>query len=55
MSKRVKNLKWNTVALEGFPMSLTEDLQGFAGLEECTTYGMDKERKRPKIVSLFLF
>ncbi|XP_026333729.1 ATP-dependent RNA helicase DDX24 [Hyposmocoma kahamanoa] len=48
MSKKLKNLKWNTVALEGFPASVTQNLQGFVGLEECTTYGMDKESKRPK-------
>lgn len=48
MSKKLKNLKWNTVALEGFPASVTESLQGFVGLEECTTYGMDKESKRTK-------
>lgn len=54
MSKKLKNLKWNTVALEGFPASVTENLQGFVGLEECTTYGMDKESKRPKKVFLCL-
>lgn len=53
MSKKLKNLKWNTVALEGFPVSVTENLQGFVGLEECTTYGLDKESKRPKKVFLF--
>lgn len=55
MSKKLKNLKWNTVALEGFPASVTDNLQGFVGLEECTTYGLDKERKLSKKVCVLAF
>lgn len=53
MSKKLKDLKWETVALEGFPASVTENLQGFVGLEECTIYGLEKERKNSKKVCLF--
>ncbi|KAG6451629.1 hypothetical protein O3G_MSEX007266 [Manduca sexta] len=45
MSKKLHNLKWETVALEGVP---TDNLQGFIGLEECTDYGMDRDSKRAK-------
>lgn len=56
MSKKLKDLKWSTVALEGFPASVTENLQGFVGLEECTTYGLDKESKRSrKVCQLLIF
>ncbi|KAJ2941225.1 hypothetical protein O0L34_g3420 [Tuta absoluta] len=48
MSKKLKELKWQTVALEGFPASVTQSLDGFVGLEECTSYKLDKEPKRPK-------
>lgn len=43
-------MKWESVALEGFPIS-TNNIDGFVGLEECTSYGLDKESKRPKKVS----
>ncbi|KAJ0171320.1 hypothetical protein K1T71_012870 [Dendrolimus kikuchii] len=46
MSTKLNNLKWQTVALEGFPVSVTESLQGFVGLEECTDYGFDKGSKK---------
>lgn len=48
MSKKLKDLKWETVPLEGFPASVTDKLQGFVGLEECTSYGLDRENKKPK-------
>ncbi|XP_060807247.1 uncharacterized protein LOC106142718 [Amyelois transitella] len=48
MSKKLKNLKWESVAISGFPVSMTDNFQGFVGLEECTNYGMEKESKRPK-------
>ncbi|KOB70342.1 Uncharacterized protein OBRU01_15386 [Operophtera brumata] len=49
MSKKLKNMKWESVALEGCPIS-TNNFDGFVGLEECTSYGLDKESKRPKKV-----
>ncbi|XP_048484183.1 ATP-dependent RNA helicase DDX24 [Plutella xylostella] len=45
MSKKLKNMKWASVPLEGFPIS-SEDFHGFVGLEECTDYGFDKESKK---------
>ncbi|XP_063629455.1 uncharacterized protein LOC134800828 [Cydia splendana] len=48
MSKKVKDLKWQSVALDGFPASMGDKLQGFIGLEECTSYSLDKERPRNK-------
>ncbi|KAI5636195.1 DEAD/DEAH box helicase domain-containing protein [Phthorimaea operculella] len=48
MSKKLKEMKWQTVALEGFPASVTQSLDGFVGLEECTSYELDKEPRRPK-------
>lgn len=51
MGKKLKDLKWQSVALEGFPVSaMKENFQGFVGLEECTDYGLDKESKKPKKV-----
>lgn len=49
MSKRINNLKWETVAMEGFPASLTENFDGFVGLEECTNYDLDREKKPRKV------
>ncbi|RVE41889.1 hypothetical protein evm_013463 [Chilo suppressalis] len=48
MSQKLKNLKWESVALEGFPVSLTDKFQGFVGLEECINYSLDKETKKSK-------
>ncbi|XP_063369555.1 ATP-dependent RNA helicase DDX24 [Cydia amplana] len=48
MSKKLKDLKWQSVALDGFPASMGDKLQGFIGLEECTSYSLDKERPRNK-------
>ncbi|KAL0861360.1 hypothetical protein ABMA27_008911 [Loxostege sticticalis] len=48
MSKKLNNLKWESVALEGFPASMSDKFQGFVGLEECTNYGLDKEVKSRK-------
>ncbi|XP_028172581.1 ATP-dependent RNA helicase DDX24 [Ostrinia furnacalis] len=48
MSKKLNNLKWQSVALEGFPVSMSDKFQGFVGLEECTSYGLDKELKSRK-------
>ncbi|XP_068624916.1 ATP-dependent RNA helicase DDX24 [Battus philenor] len=48
MSKKFKTMKWDTVPLEGFPVSMTDKFQGFVGLEECTDYGFDKEEKKSK-------
>ncbi|XP_049879854.1 uncharacterized protein LOC126376485 [Pectinophora gossypiella] len=48
MSKKLKDLKWESVAVEGFPVSFNSNFQGFVGLEECTNYGLDKDSKRPK-------
>ncbi|XP_063833912.1 ATP-dependent RNA helicase DDX24 [Ostrinia nubilalis] len=48
MSKKLYNLKWQSVALEGFPVSMSDKFQGFVGLEECTSYGLDKELKSRK-------
>ncbi|CAH2097445.1 unnamed protein product [Euphydryas editha] len=48
MSKKINNLKWESVALEGFPESMMDNFQGFVGLEECTDYGLDKQNKRSK-------
>ncbi|XP_059047355.1 ATP-dependent RNA helicase DDX24-like [Achroia grisella] len=45
MNKNYKNMKWDTIALDGFPISMTDNFQGFVGLEECTSYGFDKETK----------
>lgn len=50
MSKKIKSLNWQSVALEGVPPSMFDNLQGFVGLEECTDYGMDKNNKRKKKV-----
>lgn len=54
MSKKLKDLKWESVALEGFPVSMTEKFQGFVGLEECTNYGLDKDRNSRKKVIVLL-
>ncbi|XP_031767899.2 ATP-dependent RNA helicase DDX24 [Galleria mellonella] len=43
MSKKLKNMKWDPVSLDGFPISMTDKFQGFVGLEECTSYGFDRE------------
>ncbi|XP_053618288.1 ATP-dependent RNA helicase DDX24 [Plodia interpunctella] len=48
MSKKLKNLKWESVAISGFPVSMTDNFQGFVALEECTNYGMEKESKNLK-------
>lgn len=48
MSKKLKDLQWQPVALEGFPISMSDSFQGFVGLEECTDYGLDKETKKSK-------
>ncbi|XP_038218539.1 ATP-dependent RNA helicase DDX24-like [Zerene cesonia] len=48
MSKKIKSMKWQTVALEGFPIANSDKFEGFVGLEECTDYGMDKGSKTPK-------
>ncbi|CAH0760153.1 unnamed protein product [Diatraea saccharalis] len=48
MSKKLKDLKWDTVAVEGFPVSFSDKFQGFVGLEECTDYALDKETKKIK-------
>uniref|UniRef100_A0A2H1V0K2 ATP-dependent RNA helicase n=1 Tax=Spodoptera frugiperda TaxID=7108 RepID=A0A2H1V0K2_SPOFR len=48
MSKKLNNMKWESVALDGFPASMTDKFQGFVGLEECTDYSFDKEGKRSK-------
>ncbi|XP_022818559.1 DEAD-box ATP-dependent RNA helicase 13-like isoform X1 [Spodoptera litura] len=48
MSKKLNNMKWESVALDGFPTSMTDKFQGFVGLEECTVYSFDKEGKRSK-------
>ncbi|XP_063542129.1 ATP-dependent RNA helicase DDX24 [Cydia strobilella] len=48
MSKKLKDLKWQSVTLDGFPASMGDKLQGFIGLEECTSYSLDKERPRNK-------
>lgn len=55
MSKKLNNMKWESVALDGFPASMTDKFQGFVGLEECTDYSFDKEGKRSKKVCLFLY
>lgn len=41
-------MTWESVALEGFPVSMTDKFHGFVGLEECTDYSLDKENKRSK-------
>ncbi|KPJ04244.1 ATP-dependent RNA helicase DDX24 [Papilio xuthus] len=48
MSKKLKTLKWESVPMEGFPVSMSDKLQGFVGLEECTEYGLDKDGKKSK-------
>ncbi|CAB3254572.1 unnamed protein product [Arctia plantaginis] len=48
MSKQLNDMKWESVALEGFPVSMTDKFQGFVGLEECTDYSLNKEGKRSK-------
>ncbi|CAH2057007.1 unnamed protein product, partial [Iphiclides podalirius] len=48
MSKKFKTLKWESVPVEGFPVSITDKLKGFVGLEECTDYGLDRDRKKSK-------
>lgn len=46
MSKKLNNMKWESVAMEGFPASMTDKFHGFVGLEECTDYSFDKESKK---------
>ncbi|XP_063897514.1 ATP-dependent RNA helicase DDX24 [Helicoverpa armigera] len=48
MSKKLNNMKWESVALDGFPASMTDKFQGFVGLEECTDYSFDKEKRSKK-------
>ncbi|KAI8433070.1 hypothetical protein MSG28_013928 [Choristoneura fumiferana] len=48
MSKKLKDLKWQSVALDGFPASMGDKLQGFVALEECTSYSLDKDKSRTK-------
>ncbi|XP_045505486.1 DEAD-box ATP-dependent RNA helicase 13 [Colias croceus] len=48
MSKKIKTMKWQSVALEGLPIANSDKFEGFVGLEECTDYGMDKGNKTPK-------
>ncbi|CAG5057556.1 unnamed protein product [Parnassius apollo] len=48
MSKKIKSIKWESVPVEGFPISMTDKLHGFVGLEECTDYGLDKDGKKSK-------
>ncbi|XP_026728511.1 DEAD-box ATP-dependent RNA helicase 13 [Trichoplusia ni] len=50
MSKKLNNMKWESVALDGFPVSMAD--KGFMGLEECTDYNFDKEKKRSKKTKL---
>lgn len=50
MSKKLNNLKWQSVAMDGFPASMTDNFHGFVGLEECTDYGFEKEKKQSKRV-----
>ncbi|XP_041968399.1 ATP-dependent RNA helicase DDX24 [Aricia agestis] len=47
MSRKIENLNWQSVALEGLPIT-TDKFQGFVGLEECTNYGLDKNKKLKK-------
>ncbi|CAH0597139.1 unnamed protein product [Chrysodeixis includens] len=46
MSKKLNNIKWESVALDGIAVSMAD--KGFMGLEECTDYNFDKEGKRSK-------
>ncbi|XP_050355828.1 ATP-dependent RNA helicase DDX24 [Nymphalis io] len=46
MSKKINNLKWESVAFDGFPTSMMD--KGFVALEECTDYGLDKNTRRSK-------
>ncbi|XP_047539998.1 ATP-dependent RNA helicase DDX24 [Vanessa atalanta] len=46
MSKKINNLKWESVAFDGFPTSMMD--KGFVALEECTDYGLDKNSRRSK-------
>lgn len=51
MSKKLKSLKWESVPMEGVSVSMSDKLQGFVGLEECTEYGFDRDGKKSKKVS----
>ncbi|KAJ8710555.1 hypothetical protein PYW08_009070 [Mythimna loreyi] len=46
MSKKLNNMKWESVAMDGFPASMVDKFHGFVGLEECTDYSFDKESKK---------
>ncbi|XP_013137843.1 PREDICTED: ATP-dependent RNA helicase DDX24, partial [Papilio polytes] len=48
MSKKLKSLKWESVPMEGVSVSMSDKLQGFVGLEECTEYGFDRDGKKSK-------
>lgn len=50
MSKKLKDLQWQPVAIEGFPISMSDSFQSFVGLEECTDYGLDKESRKSQKV-----
>lgn len=51
MSKKLKDLQWQPVTLEGFPITNSNIFQGFIGLQECTDYDLVSERKKSKLVS----
>lgn len=55
MSKKLKDLKWQSVALDGFPASMGDKLQGFVALEECTDYSLDKDKSHTKKVCYYSF
>ncbi|CAK1543472.1 unnamed protein product [Leptosia nina] len=48
MSKKIKTAKWQSVSLDGFPISMADNFDGLVGLEECTDYGTDKGSKATK-------
>ncbi|GBP67429.1 ATP-dependent RNA helicase DDX24 [Eumeta japonica] len=48
LENKLKNLKWQNVAVEDYPFTATDNFDGFLGLEECTDYGFDIETKPSK-------
>lgn len=53
MSKQIENLKWDSVALDGFPINMSDKFQGLVGLEECTDYSLEKNKRFKKVCSSF--
>ncbi|KAL4705452.1 hypothetical protein ACJJTC_007024 [Scirpophaga incertulas] len=45
-SHKINNLKWESISLDDFSITMSNNFEGFGGLEQCVHYGLDKEPKK---------